>query len=193
MICRLIGGSIPACAGEPLTLTGISTSVRSRVYPRVCGGTTRPCVSGKRSDEGSIPACAGEPRRSASSAAPARVYPRVCGGTQLGNVGDNWAQGLSPRVRGNLGGLWTPNSGTGSIPACAGGTSHACPTSRAALGLSPRVRGNLVATRVGPVPPGSIPACAGEPGPTSLTSFKTRVYPRVCGGTFLNIADRRKW
>ena len=30
-------GSIPACAGEPLASSGISTS--ARVYPRVCGGT----------------------------------------------------------------------------------------------------------------------------------------------------------
>ena len=31
-------GSIPACAGEPLSISGYSFS--GAVYPRVCGGTT---------------------------------------------------------------------------------------------------------------------------------------------------------
>ena len=70
--------SIPACAGEPTTLT-IRTKLPS-VYPRVCGGTTTcwgrtstviglsPRVRGNRfarnifwKRHGSIPACAGEP------------------------------------------------------------------------------------------------------------------------------------
>ena len=71
--------SIPACAGEPDTRR-MSTPKR-RVYPRVCGGTTRvlyssptlpglsPRVRGNQvgapelaSHFGSIPACAGEPQ-----------------------------------------------------------------------------------------------------------------------------------
>ena len=71
-------GSIPACAGEPLIF--IAHSPCARVYPRVCGGTSKymndtmellglsPRVRGNRfapvSDEPgirSIPACAGEP------------------------------------------------------------------------------------------------------------------------------------
>ena len=72
-------GSIPACAGEPWTIT---RSCRSRgVYPRVCGGTClryrlvdarqglsprvrgNPFQAGSRRSVGrSIPACAGEPK-----------------------------------------------------------------------------------------------------------------------------------
>ena len=71
-------GSIPACAGEPVTAT--LTTATNRVYPRVCGGTEvkfrpvdrmmglSPRVRGNPSSGdgeavhlGSIPACAGEP------------------------------------------------------------------------------------------------------------------------------------
>ena len=71
-------GSIPACAGEPLTAIGARSC--SRVYPRVCGGATfglsdftptdglSPRVRGSHGidasadgNDGSIPACAGEP------------------------------------------------------------------------------------------------------------------------------------
>ena len=72
------GGSIPACAGEPLPSTSLTR--HRRVYPRVCGGTSlrfgwsvpgdglSPRVRGnpdgqflKVNNGGSIPACAGEP------------------------------------------------------------------------------------------------------------------------------------
>ena len=91
-------GSIPACAGEP-RLSGFSSHVR-RVYPRVCGGTSRrgavfvliwglsPRVRGNRRRRrlprrcgGSIPACAGEPWTSSRLTSSGGVYPRVCGGT----------------------------------------------------------------------------------------------------------------
>ena len=77
-------GSIPACAGEPPVTAAILCCWR--VYPRVCGGTSRlmpsevprqglsPRVRGNRvidgtakCENGSIPACAGEPPRSARS------------------------------------------------------------------------------------------------------------------------------
>ena len=73
-------GSIPACAGEPSISHRLRVS--SRVYPRVCGGTTEdqvnpvtgpglsPRVRGNPTSEDyesiavwSIPACAGEPLR----------------------------------------------------------------------------------------------------------------------------------
>ncbi len=75
---RQCGGSIPACAGEPVQPDTVLESVR--VYPRVCGGTAAdvaavaltwglsPRVRGNRNVLriprrvlGSIPACAGEP------------------------------------------------------------------------------------------------------------------------------------
>ena len=109
-------GSIPACAGEPLSI--VALSILTRVYPRVCGGTPSgagvplpspglsPRVRGNQKtwfregkDLGSIPACAGEPLPPRAPVCVTRVYPRVCGGTG--------------------GGLPTEGNG-GSIPACAG-------------------------------------------------------------------------
>ena len=130
-------GSIPACAGEPVT-TYQSTS-RSWVYPRVCGGaqtfTTNgfidwglsPRVRGSLHQKhgegfrpGSIPACAGEPCFVCWTFHGLRVYPRVCGGAMLRLLDVPRAAGLSPRVRGSLA-EWTGYStDEGSIPACAG-------------------------------------------------------------------------
>ena len=172
------------------------------VYPRVCGGTPFPFIL---SDSvyglsprvrgnlghgrwaairpGSIPACAGEPLPQAPRARHCTVYPRVCGGT-MGNV---WKrqdlEGLSPRVRGNLGVVLAGAILTGSIPACAGepcgqdsasqslrvyprvcGGTRLTVTFRALTsGLSPRVRGNPSRNEVRIDIEGSIPACAGEP------------------------------
>ena len=94
-----------------------------QVYPRVCGGTwanlssaflggglsprvrgnPRAVARGSRF-EGSIPACAGEPQEHQAADIPSEVYPRVCGGTPQGGVPGDRNYGLSPRVRGNLGG-----------------------------------------------------------------------------------------
>ena len=93
-------GSIPACAGEPVS--SFCTSLLSWVYPRVCGGTMdvlryhipqeglSPRVRGNpgsvaeiSAQHGSIPACAGEPCVRDRRAHADRVYPRVCGGTLL--------------------------------------------------------------------------------------------------------------
>ena len=77
---HLVERSIPACAGEPVARS--IPQIQTKVYPRVCGGTTlvklkhflprlglSPRVRGNRlrtpTDQslrsGSIPACAGEP------------------------------------------------------------------------------------------------------------------------------------
>ena len=91
------GGSIPACAGEPITPRRWRSVIR--VYPRVCGGAPlgalisqvrtglSPRVRGSLPvphvsllPVGSIPACAGEPSTSSTSVSARRVYPRVCGG-----------------------------------------------------------------------------------------------------------------
>ena len=157
-----IGGSIPACAGEPDP--GLRHQNPPWVYPRVCGGTAStspatgsagglsPRVRGNRWHPakqprwgGSIPACAGEPA-SASRARRARllfwVYPRVCGGTLLPSRLRQWVWGLSPRVRGN-----PPRLSNRMVSS----------------GLSPRVRGNRKLRRPAGMRSGSIPACAGEP------------------------------
>ena len=111
-------GSIPACAGEPFPPPLYPPA--TRVYPRVCGGTTHddplsvanpglsPRVRGNRHHSGgkggmprSIPACAGEPMQRRERVGVAAVYPRVCGGTGARRCAFQAGLGLSPRVRGN--------------------------------------------------------------------------------------------
>ena len=213
-------GSIPACAGEPrlhrLTLAP------NRVYPRVCGGTRptvrkphsilglSPRVRGNRTGTssigyrtGSIPACAGEPGPLSTIRAVHQVYPRVCGGTIPVHRKPVGCDGLSPRVRGNLGVDVAGGVIAGSIPACAGepfpvvvlvaalgvyprvcgGTPASSATTCALSGLSPRVRGNPIPLTLPVSPRRSIPACAGEPRATLSSGSCAWVYPRVCGGT----------
>ena len=133
----LAGGSIPACAGEPLFHNRLERMVR--VYPRVCGGTPvvdsdgkpdwglSPRVRGNQAEKGyfarfarSIPACAGEPDCSILWESNNEVYPRVCGGTNVEVLAENQNKGLSPRVRGNRYPRWRHRDRNGSIPACAG-------------------------------------------------------------------------
>ena len=160
-------GSIPACAGEPWPPR--RKPCETKVYPRVCGGTSvgrrpvgdekglSPRVRGNRTrgggappPAGSIPACAGEPHVARSTTSTARVYPRVCGGTSGCPSRASAAPGLSPRVRGNQ------------------------------LGVKRKVRVS-----------GSIPACAGEPTSACPRRTLARVYPRVCGGTSVSQFGRR--
>ena len=155
----LVFGSIPACAGEPVSAR--EPWLCPWVYPRVCGGTTlsdddprsvsglSPRVRGNPLHLGvapdslrSIPACAGEPRTPHALRSARWVYPRVCGGTANGVRHDEAGRGLSPRVRGN------PRPYRGRRPSL-----------------------------------GSIPACAGEPTPPRTIGAYMWVYPRVCGGT----------
>ena len=129
--------SIPACAGEPEEDWKVIDA--AAVYPRVCGGTAvgngqvpfrfglSPRVRGNRrrsiatsSSPRSIPACAGEPRCPGGWCRCGQVYPRVCGGTDLITRRMAQANGLSPRVRGNLQRLDKRHPVSGSIPACAG-------------------------------------------------------------------------
>ena len=130
-------GSIPACTGEPRRT--LSASGEVRVYPRVYGGTrhaTRwhslaqglsPRVRGNpalcpdiRTDSGSIPACTGEPLHPNLDLIGREVYPRVYGGTGEGLHEHLTGEGLSPRVRGNLGRHPPRYYRVGSIPACTG-------------------------------------------------------------------------
>ena len=68
----------------------------------------------------SIPACAGEPTAAPAYPPAQEVYPRVCGGTSGSSGGDDYIDGLSPRVRGNPLGTIGAGSYRRSIPACAG-------------------------------------------------------------------------
>ena len=152
-------GSIPACAGEPLSLH--SRAVGDPVYPRVCGGTwswpgcwwssagLSPRVRGNRCGQGrrpgplrSIPACAGNRHRPAPAPERARSIP-ACAGEPYSPGGTSCTWRVYPRV--------------------CGGTISSKGGFKFVRGLSPRVRGNPVGQkqldRVGR----SIPACAGEP------------------------------
>ena len=219
-LARDLRWSIPASAGEPGTSSG--SPGRSRVYPRECGGTITLTATGlggeglsprvrgnlppravRQRRGGSIPASAGEPQHALVRALRKAVYPRECGGTHAATSGRLKEEGLSPRVRGNLGTVGANSAPRGSIPASAGepgrygwllsaaqvyprecgGTWPPRGLANPMPGLSPRVRGNLAAPRLGEALAGSIPASAGEPnGPTPPRSRGT-VYPRECGGT----------
>ena len=115
--------------------------------------------------------------------------------------------GLSPRVRGNLKDFALAVHLQGSIPACAGepfqaphdprkrrvyprvcgGTFLWICAAGESTGLSPRVRGNQKASQGQAFVVGSIPACAGEPVSGPSRAPGSRVYPRVCGGTNINV------
>ena len=158
------GGSIPACAGEPIPKPVAVDP--GWVYPRVCGGNHADCRKLNMKTR-SIPACAGEPVVTDPVPADARVYPRVCGGTDRPARQRAVVRGLSPRVRGNRarGERW--HAPMGSIPACAGEPRAICPqyqqpgvyprvcggTAASSMfccrysGLSPRVRGNRSLSR----------------------------------------------
>ena len=159
MRSRSLDRSIPAHAGEPRRR--FPRPRRIRVYPRPCGGTSRPSNDGRhplglsppvrgnrywrgagRPLGGSIPARAGEPRRLVVGFGLGRVYPRPCGGTSQQTRLHRPLTGLSPPVRGN--------------PA--------------------RPRSDFRRRR-------SIPARAGEPARPKPGSCRSRVYPRPCGGT----------
>ena len=175
-----VGGSIPACAGEPPHPYRAPSS--PRVYPRVCGGTTirylraglggglSPRVRGNPLAQrlvgggpGSIPACAGEPWARPPDHPHPAVYPRVCGGTSCERTVISGSTGLSPRVRGNRNGQNASGGLPGSIPACAGEPTALGAAAFTVMGLSPRVRGNRLLAGLGDQADRSIPACAGEP------------------------------
>ena len=96
-------------------------TMRSKVYPRVCGGT-KTLLNDERHSSGlsprvrgnqigcnspwspirSIPACAGEPGAGVPTLAGDTVYPRVCGGT-LCTSGARLPLKVYPRVCGGTG------------------------------------------------------------------------------------------
>ena len=173
--------------------------------PRVRGNHT--LRRGQRHVFWSIPACAGEPSPWRPTTGGSRVYPRVCGGTIALQSALTDGRGLSPRVRGNPASRGDATANRGSIPACAGEpmTSHGWKSEASVYprvcggtpqdddravglwGLSPRVRGNHRPGQLDGAVAGSIPACAGEPPPDFRWSYGEWIYPRVCGGTFIDL------
>ena len=165
--CRYCAGSIPARAGEPPETDG--AGLVCTVYPRACGGTSKPAgglsesrglsprvrgnpssIPSSRQSPGSIPARAGEPLTAGFTLRMKKVYPRACGGTE----------------------------------------TRFCPQ-RFQKGLSPRVRGNLRPAELQPAGLRSIPARAGEPPRPNASRWHGPVYPRACGGTPAEGPDHR--
>ena len=150
---------------------------------------------------GSIPACAGEPGACPCRSRRARVYPRVCGGTFEFTAGNPFAEGLSPRVRGNHVGELLDLHAAGSIPACAGEPAHhgrgllqhrvyprVCGgTSWAGLpdlmdrGLSPRVRGNFKLSNLASSVTGLSPRVRGNRPANSINLGRLRSIPACAG------------
>ena len=191
--------SIPACAGEPPSR--VSLTCWTTVYPRVCGGTVSAVSSfstlaglsprvrgnleghvGERHGVGSIPACAGEPVKALSWEHHEPVIPAVRG-TRCLMLRRQRCSGLSPRVRGNRVLEPAVYEARRSIPACAGEPPLWSAAQLLGLGLSPRVRGNQRDAVSTYGRDRSIPACAGEPRCALAVQSRSRVYPRVCGGT----------
>ena len=213
-------GPIPACAGQPVV--ALYARITDKAYPRVCGATVwpdthicstyglSPRVRGNLRAQlgadlllGPIPACAGQPITIHFSTGSPRAYPRVCGATCRCHARSQAAEGLSPRVRGNLGVTLSHDVPKWPIPACAGqpgfellsepatrayprvcgATEQTEDDSARDQGLSPRVRGNQVNLLEVPASLGPIPACAGQPTPRPTASGGDGAYPRVCGAT----------
>ena len=190
---RVCGGS-GDCADTSGIGDGLSPRVRGKLRPPA------PFLGGYRS----IPACAGEALAGKVQQWAVEVYPRVCGGSGVGVVETSSSWGLSPRVRGKrYAGAVLPGAER-SIPACAGEADWRSPSpssgkvyprvcggslglagwGRPLRGLSPRVRGKRRPISSTLPPHRSIPACAGEAAGVGLRVAVSRVYPRVCGGSF---------
>ncbi len=90
-----------------------------------------------------------------------------------------------PAPAGEPGGLRLLRRGPRVYPRACGGTAAEPPAPVLPGGLSPRLRGNPHDCSCEPCKTGSIPAPAGEPLSGHPALGLTRVYPRACGGTFL--------
>ena len=152
-------GSIPACAGKPVSRPGRLPA--RRVYPRVCGEAfgddlgvyvepgLSPRVRGSHradylrvSRSGSIPACAGKPPAAKMTSRCFGVYPRVCGEApgQARRAVMRW--GLSPRVRGSPSSLSSSSASWRVYSRVCGEAPVASALNKLHKGLSPRVRGS---------------------------------------------------
>ena len=186
VVCHLVRGIIPACAGSTCRRR---TGLRSR---------------------GIIPACAGSTIRWSTPPPVARDHPRMCGEHYFCAWSKLGQEGSSPHVRGARIESPTGHIRSGIIPACAGSTSvpvvgqwlggdhprmcgeHLRLSLCAPIGQgsSPHVRGALgeVATPRRAV--GIIPACAGSTARHRRNHPPTWDHPRMCGEHFHEVAAR---
>ena len=139
VVCHLVRGIIPACAGS--TRRSWSSTACSGDHPRMCGehssarmapsaaGGSSPHVRGARAPRaiskrwvGIIPACAGSTRAMRSVPRFSRDHPRMCGEHFLLLSLFAFAAGSSPHVRGAHVTAMVHHTSAGIIPACAGST-----------------------------------------------------------------------
>ena len=212
-------GCIPASAGESSSAWLITAVVR--VHPRERGGIPNtsplrdfsggasPRARGNLWQEAAdaiakrcIPASAGESTVAGMDDATCRVHPRERGGIEARLQTAIYAQGASPRARGNpVSDVLRPLP-TGCIPASAGEsigcarcglTKRVHPRERGGIavslvepflvsGASPRARGNLERRLLPVGQRGCIPASAGESAASSAASRRYWVHPRERGG-----------
>ena len=184
-------GSIPACAGKPVT--GRSWLDFMRVHPRVRGEalytdhkitsvtgpsprargspglastcSVRPSPRARGSPllmNGSIPACAGKPRRPTRSTMAGRSGSiPACAGKPHLRRSQPTHQGVHPRVRGEA--------------------FYQTWTPPYSTGPSPRARGSQVDRQARWHGDGSIPACAGKPRRTHTRRTRRGPSPRARG------------
>ena len=190
------GGTEPVCKFARRS-SGLSPRGRGNPSPLLLGGG---CA-------GPIPAWAGEPRTRPKEATTTGAYPRVGGGTPSPSPAVSGSAGLSPRGRGNLRPRVDGLRRDGPIPAWAGepellrgrgplrgayprvggGTCVMAIFEGCREGLSPRGRGNLEIEYEVDDGYGPIPAWAGEPAANQQLWTVTTAYPRVGGGTGLDV------
>ena len=197
VVCHLVRGIIPACAG--------STNRRGwcawpkRDHPRMCGEHDAHTAI-RRSDRGSsphvrgalfsslvsfriwgiIPACAGSTFVARRTADRVRDHPRMCG-EHSENVPRSFAStGSSPHVRGARSLICCCFS-MGIIPACAGSTHRECHPHLRPQGSSPHVRGAPLSRLEAPRAAGIIPACAGSTRAGMTMYDSAWDHPRMCG------------
>ena len=176
---ELVGGSIPACAGETDLPDPLVEPVG--VHPRVCGGNTAlnghplpmygpsPRVRGKHFEtEGcamdirSIPACAGETRWGHEDRSRRQVHPPRVRGKPASGSGDQFRRGSIPACAGETWRGAPPRLPPGVHPRVCGGNQPSANDAMWSWGPSPRVRGKPPNSVGAGVIARSIPACAGE-------------------------------
>ena len=157
VVCHLVRGIIPACAGS--TFLSKLSAVGLRDHPRMCGEHVKRLARGLRK-RGSSPHVRGAPFRHGLRLVPFGIIPACAGSTGL----------LCVRLRPIL-----------DHPRMCGEHTSMIGFAAMTAGSSPHVRGAPGARRHAPVSRGIIPACAGS---TMVFLYALRVsgdHPRMCG------------
>ena len=191
-------GSIPACAGKPLSpgarlgRRGVDPRVRGEAdqeeprmsdaegrSPRARGSPAPPTAA--TSNYRSIPACAGKPSKNTPTQSEPQVDPRVRGEAVAAAMGLLRLEGRSPRARGSQPKHPHQVPMDRSIPACAGKPATTAVVATI-TGVDPRVRGEAEARRAhARVLLGRSPRARGSPSDLLRAEVKGRSIPACAG------------